>query len=127
MRQFCSVCKAHLEMTVVSDTSDDGVIWLKCPRCKGILPHMDDGTGDTGGQDDGDTATTAPEPAEEIDVSQAVPYEPTRSYEVGDVIHHRGWNDYGVVQAKDQLPGNRRVIKVRFTENGDVQLIEGTS
>lgn len=123
MRQYCSVCKAHLEMSVVSDTSDDGVIWLKCPRCKGILPHMDDGTNDADGQDDGDVPTAE---QEEIDTSKAVTYEPTSSYSVGDVIHHRGWNDFGVVLAKEQLPGNRQVIRVRFMENGELQLIEGT-
>ena len=122
MRQYCSVCKAHLEMSVVSDTSDDGVIWLKCPRCKGILPHMDDGTSDTVGQDGGDAPTAE---QEEIDTSKAVSYEPAGSYAVGDVIHHRGWNDFGVVLAKEQLPGNRQVIRVRFMENGELQLIEG--
>lgn len=118
MRQYCSVCKDHLEMTVVSDTSEDGVIWLKCPRCKGILPHMEE-TGE-------ETAQTATEdPLEEIDISQAVPYDSTRVYEVGDVVHHRSWNDYGVVLEIVDLPGNRRTARIRFSEHGEIQLIMG--
>ena len=124
MLQSCSVCKGHYEMTVVRDSVEDGVIWLKCPHCQGILPHMPDSSSGT------DTATaTAPapqaDPLEDIDVEAARPYEPSYQYSVGDVVHHRGWNDYGVVIEKQTLPGNRNVIRVRFAESGEVQLIEG--
>jgi hypothetical protein len=118
MRQYCSVCKDHLQMTVVSDTSEDGVIWLKCPRCKGILPHMEEG-GEEG------AAGASADLVDEIDVSKAIPYESTRVYEVGDVVHHRGWNDYGVVLEIVELPGNRKTVKVRFSEHGEIQLIMG--
>ena len=121
MRQFCSVCKAHFEMTVVSEASDDGVIWLKCPQCAGILPHM---------PAEDRAAEPEPEPAavavDDIDPELARIYSPEDSYEVGDVVHHRGWNDYGKVVAKEILPGNRHMIRVRFAENGEVQLIEGS-
>ena len=120
MRQYCSVCKADLDMTVVSDANEDGVIWLKCPRCKGILPHMDDGAHDDASQ--GEASTHA---LDEIDISRSRPYVPTEVYEVDDVIHHRGWDDYGVVVAKEQLPGNRNIIRVRFAQQGEIQLIEG--
>lgn len=123
MRQYCSVCKGHYDMTVVRESAEDGVIWLKCPHCQGILPHMPETDGNA-------TATaTEPEPVadplDEIDVESARPYEPSQTYDEGDVIHHRGWNDYGVVVDKQVLPGNRHMIRVRFAENGEVQLIEG--
>ncbi len=40
--QFCSVCKENLEMEVVptGGDDDDGVIWLRCPRCQGFLPKI---------------------------------------------------------------------------------------
>jgi len=117
MRQYCSVCKDHLEMTVVSDTNEDGVIWLKCPRCKGILPHMED-IGDEAGEE-----ATATDPLEELDIDKAKPYDPAGSYELGDVLHHRGWDDYGVVTGKGTLPGNRHTIQVRFAQHGEIQLI----
>ena len=40
MQQFCSVCKSTFEMEVVRESAEDGVIWLRCPNCQGILPHM---------------------------------------------------------------------------------------
>ncbi|HPF35797.1 hypothetical protein KDK88_09715 [bacterium] len=61
---------------------------------------------------------------EAMDVSLAVPYRPWNTYGVGDVVHHLAWDDYGVVLAKEVLPGNRSVAKVRFAEAGVVRLIE---
>lgn len=124
MRQYCSVCKADLDMTVVSGANEDGVIWLKCPRCKGILPHMEEAPVDEANPE-AENKTGAP--VDEIDISKSQPYVPTRTYEMDDVIHHRGWDDYGVVIGKEELPGNRHIIKVRFVEQGEIQLIEGAS
>ena len=44
IEQYCSVCKAVLEMSVVqtSDGEEDGVLWLRCPRCHGFLPKISD-------------------------------------------------------------------------------------
>ena len=118
MRQYCSVCKDHLEMTVVSDTNEDGVIWLKCPRCKGILPHMEDAG-------DADATAQSTDPLHEVDIEKAQAYDPAQDYDVGDVLHHRGWDDYGVVVEKTELPGNRKAVKVKFSEHGEIQLIVG--
>ena len=122
MKQYCSVCKAHLEMAVVSDASEDGVIWLKCPRCKGILPHMAESAAAASRP-----STTTTEILQDFDTSTAKPYQPNSVYEVGDVIHHRGWDDFGVVREKMSLPGNRRAIRVQFAEHGELRLIEGAS
>jgi hypothetical protein len=58
------------------------------------------------------------------DQSQPAPYRPWESYEVGQCIHHQAWEDCGVVVAKENLPGGRRVIKCYFEEAGVVRLIE---
>lgn len=129
MRQYCSVCKAQFEMTVVSEASDDGVVWLKCPQCEGILPHMPPDPADAGPKEaggDGPAPEAVVAPVDEIDPETARIYTPAETYEVGDVVHHRGWNDYGRVEAKESLPGNRNMIRVRFMQNGEVQLIEGS-
>ena len=67
------------------------------------------------------------DPVEEIDISLAVPYDPKKTYEVGDVLHHRGWDDFGVVLEQCVLPGNRSTVRVRFSEHGEIQLIVGES
>jgi len=139
MQQFCSVCKSTFEMEVVRESTEDGVIWLRCPNCQGILPHMpqigepDDAKGgDAGGTPrpgspaaEAAAASAAADLLDEIDPEKARPYSEADTYEVGDVVHHRAWNDYGIVKATEMLPGNRRIIRVRFVNAGEVQLLEG--
>ena len=142
MRQFCSVCKSTFEMEVVRESAEDGVIWLRCPNCQGILPHMPSisepereepgaGPADAGAprpapvEDEPDPVSAAADLLDEIDPEQARPYLADETYEVGEVVHHRAWNDYGIVKATESLPGNRRIIRVRFVNAGEVQLLEG--
>jgi hypothetical protein len=93
--------------------------------------------GDDGDEDDEDgaasvaagaaAATAVEEPPlslDEADLSRAVPYRPWESYEVGTVVHHLAWGDFGVVRAKETLPGRRQAIKVQFEKSGVVRLIE---
>lgn len=130
MQQYCSVCKSRYDMTVVSENADDEVIWLKCPNCQGILPHMpeaDDAEEGAEATDRDSESVSESATAEELDfdVDSAKPYTPQGRFEVGDVLHHRGWNDYGIVLEKQELPGGRGLLKVRFVEQGEMQLVEG--
>jgi hypothetical protein len=58
------------------------------------------------------------------DPEQARPYRPSATYDVGDLIHHLAYGDFGIVVAKEQLPGGRRAVKVFFEGAGVVHLIE---
>lgn len=140
-----------MEVVPTSAEDDDGVMWLRCPRCQGFLPKISPDFGRRAAPDRatderaamaaepgssasaGDSGVTSEveAPAEEstsplgdIDPSQAVLYRPWNSYPIGTVIHHLAWNDYGIVVAKEQLPGQRRAVKVRFEKAGIVRLIE---
>jgi hypothetical protein len=126
-------------MEVVRESAEDGVIWLRCPNCQGILPHMPqidaadaEQTAPTttaprpsGGDEEAEAISAAAELLDEIDPEKARPYSEADTYQVGDVVHHRAWNDYGIVKATESLPGNRRIIRVRFVNAGEVQLLEG--
>ena len=137
MRQFCSVCKSTFEMEVVRESTEDGVIWLRCPNCQGILPHMPDiGVSESEDSDvvvpprveqteEEAKASAAADLLDEIDTEKARPYSEAETYAVGEIVHHRAWNDYGIVRATETLPGNRRIIRVRFVNAGEVQLLEG--
>jgi hypothetical protein len=73
------------------------------------------------------TATATDDVAEllaDLDLEKAVPYRPWQTYADGDVIHHLAWDDYGLVVGKETLPGNRRVVLVRFAAAGMVRLME---
>jgi len=117
IRQYCSVCKATLDMVVVDTVEDNEVTWLKCPRCRGILPHMSS-------DEPAETATevASPEPEtttgfSEEEQASAVDYDPSDTYQVGQVIYHRSINRYGKVKEKKVLPGNRCVIHVAFEDD----------
>lgn len=121
IKQHCSVCKADFEMEVIKQGSNENVVWLKCPGCQGFLPYIPE-------EDDGKESGQAVEEAialEDLDIEDAKEYVESGTFEVGEVIHHRSWNDYGKVLSKDTLPGNRRTIWVQFLRQGKVQLLEG--
>jgi hypothetical protein len=103
INQFCSVCKSEFDMEIIKQGSNESVLWLKCPGCKGFLPYM---------------------PDEDTDVENAKEYIESDVYEVGEIIHHRSWNDYGKILSKDVLPGNRHTIFVHFLRQGKVRLLE---
>ncbi|MBN1884560.1 MAG: hypothetical protein JW876_03415 [Candidatus Krumholzibacteriota bacterium] len=121
IEQYCSVCKETFDMPVAEERDD--VVWLQCPGCKGYLPFMTgekpgegDGSGDAGGQD------LAPE---DFDPESAREYSESEEYEVGEIVYHRSWNDYGKIVAKEQLSGERKTIEVQFVNQGRIRLLEG--
>lgn len=124
IRQHCSVCKADFDMEIIKQGAGEGVVWLKCPGCQGFLPYMPDEE-----EPDGTKAPTSASneslALEDVDISNALEYSEEQIYNVGDVIHHRSWNDFGKIISKDSLPGNRSTIWVQFIRQGKVQLLEG--
>jgi hypothetical protein len=108
-------------MDIIKQGSTEDVLWLKCPGCQGFLPYMP--------KEDLDGADQLPDEEslalEDIEVEKAREYSDDQEFEVGEIIHHRSWNDYGKVVGKDRLPGNRSTIWVQFIRQGRVQLLEG--
>lgn len=122
IKQFCSVCKSEFDMEIIKQGSNESVLWLKCPGCKGFLPYMsEDEYADANSADTDEPGTVA---LEDLDIESARDYSENEVYEVGEVIHHRSWNDYGKIVSKDLLPGNRHTILVKFLRQGQVQLLE---
>ena len=74
--------------------------------------------------DDSDLMIGQASVLDDMDIASGVAYRPWETYAVGDVIHHLAWDDYGVVLAKEILPGDRKVVKVHFANAGIVRLIE---
>lgn len=125
IRQYCSVCKATLDMAVVDTVQDHEVTWLKCPRCNGILPHM---------ISDDEEATEKPQ-AEAVEPetgfseeerTTAQDYDASLTYEVGQVVYHRSINSFGRVVEKTVLPGQRAAIRVQFEGGDEMTLRENT-
>jgi len=111
-------------MEIIKQGSGEGVVWLKCPSCQGFLPYMSEDQDDTASADGADSSAVA---IEDLDIDNAREYTEDQLYELGDVIHHRSWNDFGKIVSKDMLPGNRKTIWVQFLRQGKVQLLEGVT
>jgi len=124
IEQYCSVCKDQFEMEVVKQGSSKGVVWLKCPGCQGYLPYMPDENEETD-ESAGADAAKQELAIEDLDIENAREYSENETYEVGEIVHHRSWNDFGKVLSKDQLPGNRKTVWVQFLRQGKIQLLEG--
>ena len=124
INQYCSVCKAHFEMEEVKQGSSKGVVWLKCPGCKGFLPYMPEGQ-----EEDSEGKAQQKEDQqlaiEDLEIENAREYSDDEIYELGDVVHHRSWNDFGKVVSKGELPGGRKTMWVQFLRQGKIQLLEG--
>ena len=73
--QYCSVCREELAMEVVptDDGEDDGVIWLRCPRCQGFLPKIENGFADGDQKAPAATADTSGMAGAVTDPQPAVP------------------------------------------------------
>ena len=119
MQQYCSVCKDYFDMEVVEEGGENEVTWLRCPSCHGILPYMELEEKASGEDQEQEEFS-----ANSFDDEDVVEYDARGSFEVGHVIYHRSWNDYGRVLEKLGLPGNRHAIRVQFLQQGDVQLLE---
>jgi hypothetical protein len=131
IQQYCSVCKATLEMAVVDTVQDQDVTWLKCPRCNGILPHMLTRSEDVPSEE---TPTAPAVPAASAAAPTVIPegerasardYDPSHTFQVGEVIYHRSFNQFGRVIEKNQLAGKRAVIRVQFETGDPLNLREG--
>ena len=121
IKQYCSVCKSEFDMEIIKQGSNESVLWLKCPDCKGFLPYMPEEDDEAKNKD---AAGDEPVAIEDLDIESAREYTESDVYKIGEVIHHRSWNDYGKILSKDVLPGNRKTIWVQFLRQGKVQLLE---
>ncbi len=124
IKQHCSVCKADFDMEIIKQGSNESVLWLKCPGCEGFLPYMPDEDADAKTTDNDKIEQVA---LEDLDIENAKEYTEQGVYDVGEVIHHRSWNDYGKIVSKATLPGNRHTIWVQFLRQGKVQLLENVA
>ncbi len=128
IRQYCSVCKATLDMSIVETVQDHEVTWLKCPRCNGILPHMLASDEEEAPKAAAELAAPAAPAAavgfSTIERDAARDYDATAFYEVGQIVYHRSLNKYGQVVEKTVLPGQRAAIRLHFEDGEEMTLRE---
>jgi hypothetical protein len=128
IEQYCSVCKEKFDMPVVEESENQDVIWLNCPGCRGYLPYMvnQEDIAEAEESEKTDARKGGEDLAiEDLYTENAREYQESGEYQVGEVIYHRSWNDYGKVIAKETFSGHRKTILVHFVNQGRIRLLEG--
>lgn len=116
---FCSFCNNVTKMELSGDViveESENKKWAKCKKCKQTM--VIDLTVDM----------KEKKPSlEGIENEDCKTYSPKQSYEVGEAIYHKNWDDFGKVVSKDVLSNGQKSISVEFQKSGNKKLIESLS
>ncbi|MCX7611903.1 MAG: hypothetical protein N2043_09985 [Ignavibacterium sp.] len=113
---FCSICGAVKKFEITgeySSSEEDSRRWAKCKSCKQTQII------------DLNNIVVANKP-DFVDIEQrdSKNYSPDHTYNVGDVIYHKKWDDYGIVINKFYTSDGKSSITVEFKKSGIKKLIE---
>jgi NAD-dependent SIR2 family protein deacetylase len=114
---FCGFCNTTTKMELGSEaiTSVDNKRWAKCKKCKQMRHIV---------YEEPLPKKRKKQAEEEINIDNSVKYSPNSFFEIGTVIFHEGWNDFGTVLSKEILSNGKNAINVKFQKSGQKKLIE---
>jgi hypothetical protein len=113
---FCNFCNTVTKMEISGDVSpneDENKRWAKCRKCKHKTII--------------DIKTEIKEKKVSLDGIEnldCVTYSPDKTFDVGQSIYHKGWDDFGKIVAKKILSDGRSSITVEFQKSGNKNLLE---
>ena len=113
---FCTTCNTVTKMEISGELSgeeNENKKWAKCKKCKQTM--VIDLVAD---------AAIQKVSLEGIENSDCATYSPMKTYELGETIYHRDWDDYGKVVTKETLSNGRDSISVEFQKSGLKKLVE---
>ena len=119
---FCSVCNTMRKMELAGEVStteeeEQGKKrWAKCKKCKQtmIIDLIED-------------VKESKVSLEGIENGECTTYEPTKSFNIGESIYHKNWDDFGKVVGKEVLSNGQSSITVEFQKSGNKKLVESLS
>ncbi len=116
---FCRTCAAVTKMEIATPAGEafgEEAYWAKCKKCKNkLVITLDDIIRD-------DRISV-----KNIDMGEAVDYSPDKDYEIGSVLFHKGWEDFGVVKSKSHLSSTKISLTVEFQSKGIKKLLASTT
>ena len=113
---FCSSCNSIQKMEITGELNGEEVEnkrWAKCKKCK-LSMVIDLKT-------DVDSVDTS---LEGIETEDCTVYSPMKSYNIGEPIYHKNWDDFGKVVSKEILANGQKSIAVEFQKSGFKKLVE---
>lgn len=114
---FCNFCNTIVKMELsgeVTVSGDQNKRWAKCKKCK--QTSVVDITSDV--------VEKKPSVEGIENDENCVSYEPAKTFNIGDVIFHKSWNDFGKVVGKEILANGFSSISVEFQKLGNKKLLE---
>lgn len=116
---YCRTCASVTKMEIATPAGEafgEDHYWALCKKCKNkSVISLDDIIRD-------DKISV-----KDIDMGEAVDYSPDKDYEVGMVLYHKGWQDFGVVKAKTRLSSLKVRLTVEFQSKGIKELLASTN
>jgi len=115
---FCSYCGTErtLELVKVAfESESEDKKWGKCKKCKQMTMI------------DLSQIQMLDSNSKNMETENAVEYSPEKSFEIGDAIYHKGWDDFGLVTSKEIVSNGQKSITVDFQKSGIKKLIESIS
>lgn len=116
---LCASCNTIQKMEIsgeVSGEESESKKWARCKKCKHVmivdLSHK------------ADAGMLSLEGIENEDCTE---YSPVKTFEVGESIYHKNWDDFGKVVSKEVLSNGQKSITVEFQKAGSKKLIEELS
>ena len=118
---FCSVCNTVRKMELAGEVSnvDDAQgkkRWAKCKKCKQTMII-----------DLNEDVKENKVSLEGIENEECTTYEPTKSFNIGESIYHKNWDDFGKVVSKEIMSNGQKAISVEFQKSGSKKLIESVN
>ena len=113
---FCPICNAVKKMELAGEVigaENENKRWAKCKKCKQTMII-----------DLSENVKESKPSLEGIENEDCTVYSPQKSFEVGEAIYHKNWDDFGKVVSKDVLSNGQSSITVEFQKSGNKKLIE---
>lgn len=117
IQAFCKFCngitKMELTGEIFSSAEHEGKEWAKCKKCKQILLI--------------ETVSIVRDSKHKVDqivLENSIDYSPEKTYNVGETIYHKTWDDFGIVTSKTSLSNGKGSITVEFQKLGLKKLLE---
>jgi hypothetical protein len=115
VQTFCSYCGTERTLEIVKvafNEESENKKWGRCKKCKQMIMI------------DLSQVDLTENTIKNMETDKAVDYNPENSYEIGNAIYHKGWDDFGLVTSKEVLSSGQKSITVDFQKSGTKKLIE---
>ncbi|KAB2907540.1 MAG: hypothetical protein LC102_07175 [Ignavibacteriales bacterium] len=116
---YCRTCGVVTKMEISAPAGEafgQDHYWALCKKCKNKFDISVD-----------DIIRDDKFKVGDIVMDEAVDYSSDQAYEVGTVLYHKEWQDFGIIKSKNRLSPDRVSLTVEFQSKGIKKLLASTN